>query len=78
MAERGNVPNREQFKLVEDKIFEFKKQQMRFFCFRKDDRWLLTNGYKKKRDKLDRAEIDRAHRIMREHLEREDSYRRRR
>ncbi len=53
MAEKGNVPNRQQFKPVEDKIFEFKKQQMRVFCFRKDDRWLLTNGYKKKRDKLE-------------------------
>ena len=72
MAEKGNVPNREQFKLVEGKIFEFKKQQIRVFCFRKGDRWLLTNGYKKKRDKLDRSEIDRAQRIMQEHLEREE------
>ena len=71
MAEKGNVPNRQQFKPVEDKIFEFKKQQMRVFCFRKDDRWLLTNGYKKKRDKLDRSEIDRAQRIMQEHMKRE-------
>lgn len=71
MADKGDVPNREQFKLVEGKIFEFKKQQIRVFCFRKGDRWLLTNGYKKKRDKLDRSEIDRAQRIMQEHLERE-------
>jgi hypothetical protein len=71
MAEKGDVPNREQFKLVEGKIFEFKKQQIRVFCFRKENRWQLTNGYKKKRDKLDRSEIDRAQRIMQEHLERE-------
>lgn len=71
MAEKGDVPNREQFKLVEGKIFEFKKQQIRVFCFRKENRWLLTNGYKKKRDKLDRSEIDRAQWIMQEHLERE-------
>ena len=71
MADKGNVPNTEQFKLVEGKIFEFKKQQIRVFCFRKDDRWLLTNGYKKKRDKLDRSEIDRAQRVMREHVKRE-------
>lgn len=72
MAEKGNVPNREQFKLVEGKIFEFKKQQIRVFCFRKADRWLLTSGYKKKRPKLDRSEIDRAQRVMQEHLEREE------
>ena len=71
MADKGNVPNTEQFKLVEGKIFEFKKQQIRVFCFRKDDRWLLTNGYKKKRDKLDRSEIDRTQRVMREHVKRE-------
>ncbi len=76
MAEKGNVPNREQFKKVENKIFEFKKQQTRVFCFHKEDRWLLTNGYKKKRDKLDRSEIDRAQRIMQEHLKRERSERR--
>lgn len=71
MAKHGNVPNREQFKSVREKIFEFKKHQIRVFCFRKGDRWLLTNGYKKKKDKLDQGEIDRAERIMREHLEQE-------
>ena len=78
MAEKGDLPNREQFKLVKGKIFEFKKQQIRVFCFRKEERWLLTNGYKKKRDKLDRSEIDRAQRIMQEHLEREAREQRRR
>lgn len=72
MARCGDVPNREQFKSVRGKIFEFKKHQIRVFCFRKDDRWLLTNGYKKKRDKLDQREIERAERIMGEHLEHED------
>jgi len=71
MAGRGNVPNRQQFKLVRGKIFEFKKQQIRVFCFRKDDRWLLTNGYKKKEKRLDQGKIGRAERIMCEHLERE-------
>ena len=73
MAQHGNAPNPTQFKPVRGKIFEFKKHQIRVFCFRKDDRWILTNGYKKKRNKLDRAEVDRAERIMREHLEREVS-----
>lgn len=60
MAESGKLPNREQFKLVRGNIFEFKKYQIRVFCFRKDHRWILTNGYTKKRNKLARAEIDRA------------------
>ena len=72
MAKHGNAPNPKQFKPVRGKIFEFKKHQIRVFCFRKGDRWLLTNGYKKKTDKLDQGEIDRAERIMREHLEREE------
>lgn len=71
MADHGSVPNREQFKVVRDKVFEFKKHQIRVFCFRKDDRWLLTNGYKKKKDRLDPGEIVRAERIMKEHLQRE-------
>lgn len=77
MAEHGKVPNREQFKSVRGKIREFKKHQIRVFCFRKEDRWLLTNGYKKKKDKLDQGEINRAEWIMREHLEREQRKQRR-
>ena len=68
MAEHGTVRNPEQFKPVQGKIFEFKKHQIRVFCFREGDRWLLTNGYKKKKTKLDQGEIDRAERIMGEHL----------
>ena len=71
MADLGKLPNREQFKSVRGGICEFKKHQIRVFCFRKGDRWLLTNGYKKKRDRLDQGEVDRAERIMGEHLERE-------
>ena len=71
MAQHGDAPNPKQFKPVRGKIFEFKKHQIRVFCFRKGDRWLLTNGYKKKKDKLDQSEVARAERIMGEHLERE-------
>ena len=38
MAEHGNVPNREQFKPVRGKIFEFKKHRIRVFCFRESGR----------------------------------------
>lgn len=71
MANHGDVPNHKQFKSVRAKIFEFKKHQIRVFCFRKGDCWLLTNGYKKKTNKLDQREVNRAERIMREHLEQE-------
>jgi hypothetical protein len=71
MADRGNVPNREQFKQVRGDIFEFKKHQVRVFCFRKRERWLLTNGYRKKKDPLDQNEVGRAEQIMTEHLARE-------
>jgi hypothetical protein len=71
MAEHGNVPNREQFKHVQGKVFEFKKHQTRVFCFRDGDSWILTNGYKKKEDRLRPAKIRQAERIMLEHLERE-------
>jgi len=70
MAEHGNVPNKEQFKHVDGKLFEFKKHQIRVFCFRDGDSWILTNGYKKKEDKLRPAKIGQAKRIMEEHLTR--------
>jgi hypothetical protein len=68
MAEHGNVPNEQQFKHVKGKLFEFKKHQIRVFCFRDGDSWILTNGYKKKEDRLRRAKIRQAERIMAEHL----------
>ena len=70
MAEHGDAPNPEQFKHVQGKLFEFKKHQIRVFCFRDGNSWILTNGYKKKRDRLDRKEVARAERVMHEHLER--------
>ena len=70
MADHGTVPNPQQFKPVQGDIFEFKKHQIRVFCFREQDSWLLTNGYKKKKNRLDRAEIERARRVRTEHLAR--------
>lgn len=67
MAEKGSISNQLQFKKIRGSIFEFKKQQMRVFCFRHGSRWFLTNGYKKKAQKLRMSEIDRAERIMQEH-----------
>lgn len=71
LANCGTISNAEQFKHVEDSIWELKKHQIRLFCFRDGDSWFLTNGYKKKQDRLNRTEIDRANRIMNEHKARE-------
>src|SRR3990172_6625006 len=40
MADHGSVPNREQFKKVRGKVFEFKKHQIRLFFFQDGNRWL--------------------------------------
>jgi hypothetical protein len=71
MAETGKIFNREQFKLVEGEIFEFKRFQTRVGCFQVGPRWILTHGFQKKGDRWPKAEVIRAERIMREHLERE-------
>jgi hypothetical protein len=75
MADHGSVPNREQFKQVRGPLFEFKKHQIRVFCFRSGSRWVLTNGYKKKKDRLDPAEIERAERLMEVYLSRNARHR---
>lgn len=68
LANHGEIRNREQFKQVRGPIYEFKRHQVRLLCFRQGSTWYLTNGYKKKRDRLDPGEVDRAERIMAEHL----------
>lgn len=71
LAETGKIFNKEQFKIVEGHIFEFKRYQVRVGCFQIKTRWLLTHGFIKKQDKWPKAELTRANRIRTEHLERE-------
>ncbi|NLG44769.1 MAG: hypothetical protein GX547_16125 [Phycisphaerae bacterium] len=71
LADTGKIFNREQFKLVEGEIFEFKRYQVRVGCFQIGSRWLLTHGFVKKQDRWPKAELTRANRIREEHLERE-------
>jgi hypothetical protein len=75
LADTGKIFNREQFKLVEGEIFEFKRHQVRVGCFQIETRWLLTHGFVKKRDKWPKAELERANRIRSEHLKREQKQR---
>ncbi len=69
LCDAGQIFNREQFKKIEGRgFFEFKKFQIRLVCyFRKGRRVVLTHGFTKKRDKIGKAEIERALRIKQEY-----------
>ena len=71
-AEHGPIRNAEQFKPLagtDPPLVEFKKGQARVFAFYNGAGVaVLTHGAIKKKDRLDPAEIDRAHRIRTEHL----------
>jgi len=70
MCDHGAIHNREQFKKVEGRIWEFKKHQIRILCYQSGRDWVLTHGLRKKKDKLPPKEIERANRIMEEDLAR--------
>lgn len=71
MAETGRIFNKTQFKQVKDRIYEFKRYQTRVGCFQIGTRWVLTHGFFKKDDRWRKSELERAKRIMKEHLARE-------
>ena len=63
LGEKGSIPNTEQFKKLEgsDGIWEFKRRQIRLFCFfATRRRVVLAYGLKKKRDRHARQDIERA------------------
>lgn len=71
-ADNETPNNREKFKKIEgtEHLYEFKSHQVRLPCFFDDDRIIIvTHGLKKKRDKLDKAEVERAERLRRYYLE---------
>lgn len=59
LAEHGRIASREQFKKVEGTEFwEFKRFQTRVICFfLPKGRVILTNGFIKKRDRIDPSDI---------------------
>lgn len=65
----GQLRNREQFKQIDGKLFEFKSHQIRIPCFRDGAAWILTHGFIKKSDRIPPAQVDRANRIRDEDLE---------
>ena len=53
LGDHGKISNREKFKKVEDKIWEFKSFQIRVLCFHTPDRqWILCHWAIKKGDRL--------------------------
>jgi hypothetical protein len=62
LAQAGFVSNREAFKKLEgtNNVFEFKAHQLRLFCcFLDGARVILMDGVVKKKDKLERSDVER-------------------
>ena len=69
----GPPRNTEKFKKLEGEIWEFKSHQVRVLCFFDKGRIIITtHGFKKKRDKTPKREIERAERMREEYLERKN------
>lgn len=67
LGERGSIFNKEKFKAIEGtKFYEFKSKQIRMPCYQGGLIWIVTHGFIKKTDKIDREEIRRAERIRAE------------
>jgi hypothetical protein len=69
-ADRGEVQNREKFRLEEKPIYAFKSSQVRLLCFYLPDASkrtiVLTHGLIKKQDELPPPELIKAKRIYAE------------
>lgn len=64
-AEHGPPVNEEKFKILRDRIFEFKAHQVRILCtFDKGQIIILTHGFIKQRGKTPKTEIERAIRLL--------------
>lgn len=68
MAMFGRIGNFEKFKKESGEIFGFKSFQIRIGCFQMGRMWLLTHGFRKKRDKWPKSELDRADEIRHDYL----------
>ena len=79
IGEHGKIFDITKFRLVDskEKIFEFKPLQYRFFnFFYEGGRIIITNGYMKKSQKVDRKELQKARNIKKdyEYRVKEDIY----
>ncbi len=64
IAEHGVIRNKTQFRKLEGGIWEFKRGDHRMLCFQDGRAYVLTHGFRKKRQKCPRREIEKAQRIM--------------
>ena len=73
LAESGRIRHNEKFKKLDDRqghaIWEFKSYQLRFLgAFAPGRRFLVAHGVRKKKNNLRSADLDRAARILTEHM----------
>ena len=76
MADEGHINNKEHFRKVQDRIWEFKRFQHRIGCFQDGQEWVLTHGFIKKGDKWPRTQVERAVLIMTQDKDRETQVKR--
>jgi hypothetical protein len=68
LACRGRIESRENFKKLEDGLWEFKKHQIRFIGdFHPGQIFLVAHAVRKKKDKLAPADLAVARRVLGEH-----------
>lgn len=77
LSNEGKINNKEQFRLLDEPIWEFKRGGHRLLCYRDGVRWLLTNNLEKSGRKDISADIKTAIRIGERHLEWEASQKQR-
>ncbi len=74
LGDTGHIKTREKFKNLEGDLWEFKSFQIRMPCFHQTGgRVVITHGFRKRRSKVRKAEIERAKHIRSDHLSREGS-----
>jgi mRNA-degrading endonuclease RelE of RelBE toxin-antitoxin system len=73
LADTGDIASREHFKSLGksgDNLWEFKRSQFRFLGdYRPGGRFVVALGLQKKKDDLNRSDIEKASRILAEHDE---------
>lgn len=68
IANTGNIWNKERFRKLRGKIWEFKiHPKVRVLCFQSGKTWLLTHGFNKETGDTPSRQIERAEEIMEEH-----------
>ncbi len=69
IAHVGKIHNRERFRKLRGKIYEFKVYpKVRILCFQLGKTWLLTHGFGKQTGDTPPRQIERAEAIMKEHI----------